>query len=58
MMETTAIKDGDDYIINGHKWYTTGADGSAFCIVMAVTDPDAPPHLRSSMIIVQQTSGI
>jgi len=52
MMETTAIKDGDDYIINGHKWYTTGADGSAFCIVMAVTNPDAPPHLRSSMIIV------
>jgi len=28
MLETTAVKDGDDYIINGHKWYTTGADGA------------------------------
>ncbi|HOP63882.1 MAG TPA: acyl-CoA dehydrogenase family protein [Spirochaetota bacterium] len=52
MMETTAVKEGDDYIINGHKWYTSGADGSEFCIVMAVTDPSAPPHLQASMIIV------
>lgn len=52
MMETTAVKDGSDYIINGHKWYTSGADGSKFCIVMAVTDPSAPPHLQASMIIV------
>ncbi len=52
MMETTAVKDGNDYIINGHKWYTTGADGSQFCIVMAVTDPTAPVHLQASMIIV------
>lgn len=52
MMETTAVKDGSDYIINGHKWYTSGADGSKFCIVMAVTDPSASPHLQASMIIV------
>jgi alkylation response protein AidB-like acyl-CoA dehydrogenase len=52
MMETTAVKDGSDYIINGHKWYTSGADGSQFCIVMAVTDPDAPAYLQASMIIV------
>lgn len=52
MMETTAVKDGKDYIINGHKWYTSGADGSQFCIVMAVTDPKAPVHLQASMIIV------
>jgi alkylation response protein AidB-like acyl-CoA dehydrogenase len=52
MMDTTAIKDGDDYVINGQKWYTTAADGSAFAIVMAVTNPEAPPHLRASMIIV------
>lgn len=52
MMETTAVKDGSDYIINGHKWYTSGADGSQFCIVMAVTDPKAPAHLQASMIIV------
>ncbi len=52
MLETTAVRDGDDYIINGHKWYSTAADGAAFSIVMAVTNPEAPPHLRASMIIV------
>jgi acyl-CoA dehydrogenase len=52
MMETTAVKDGDDYIINGQKWYTTAADGAKFAIVMAITDPEAPPHRRASMIIV------
>ena len=52
MMDTLAEKDGDDYVINGHKWYTSSADGSQFAIVRAVTNPDAPPHLRASMIIV------
>lgn len=52
MMDTTAVKDGDDYIINGHKWYTTAADGSDFAIVMAVTNPDAPTYMQASMIIV------
>jgi alkylation response protein AidB-like acyl-CoA dehydrogenase len=52
MMETTAVKDGDDYVINGQKWYTTSADGAAFAIVMAVTNPDASPYLQASMIIV------
>lgn len=52
MMDTTAVKDGDDYVINGQKWYTSSADGAGFAIVMAVTDPEAPPHLRASMIIV------
>ena len=52
MLETTAVKDGDDYVINGHKWYTSSADGAAFAIVMAVTNPEAPPYLRASMIIV------
>ena len=52
LMEATAIKDGNDYIINGHKWYTTGAEGSAFAIAMAVTNPDAGPAMKSSMIIV------
>lgn len=51
-LETTAKKDGDHYVIDGRKWFTTGADGSAFAIVMAVTDPSAPPHLRASQIIV------
>jgi alkylation response protein AidB-like acyl-CoA dehydrogenase len=52
MMETTAVKDGDDYVINGQKWYSTAADGAHFTICMAVTNPDAPPHQRASMIIV------
>jgi acyl-CoA dehydrogenase len=52
MLDTTAVKDGDDYIINGHKWYTSSADGSRFAIVMAVTNPADSPYLRASMIIV------
>ena len=51
-LSTTAVKDGDDYVINGHKWFTTAADGAAFAIVMAVTDPNASRHQRASMIIV------
>ncbi len=52
MLETTAEKNGDDYIINGHKWYATAADGADFAIVMAVTNPDAPVYARASMVIV------
>ena len=52
MMDTTAVLEGDQYVINGHKWFTSSADGAEFAIVMAVTDPQAPPHLRASMIIV------
>lgn len=52
MLETTAVKDGSDYIINGHKWYSTAADGAKFAIVMAVTNPDAPSYLQAGMIIV------
>ncbi|NPU85573.1 MAG: acyl-CoA dehydrogenase [Syntrophaceae bacterium] len=52
MMDTTAVTDGNDYVINGQKWYSTSADGAAFAIVMAVTNPDAAPHMRASMIIV------
>lgn len=51
-MGTTAVLDGDSYVINGHKWFTTAADGAAFTIVMAVTNPDASPYERASMIIV------
>lgn len=52
LMEGTAVKDGDDYILNGHKWYTTGADGADFAIAMMVTNPNANPAMRTSMIIV------
>jgi acyl-CoA dehydrogenase len=52
MLETRAVQDGEDYVINGQKWYTSSADGARFAIVMAVTNPEAPPYLRASMIIV------
>lgn len=52
MMETTAVRQGDDYVVNGRKWYTTAADGAAFAVVMAVTSPEAEPHRRASMILV------
>jgi alkylation response protein AidB-like acyl-CoA dehydrogenase len=53
VLSTTAVKDGDEYVINGHKWFTSAHDGSSFAIVMAVTNPDAPkPHERASQIIV------
>jgi alkylation response protein AidB-like acyl-CoA dehydrogenase len=51
-LRTTAIRDGNDWVINGHKWFTSGAIGSAFAIVMAVTDTAANSHLRASMILV------
>jgi acyl-CoA dehydrogenase len=52
-MSTTALKEGGDYVINGHKWFTSSADGAAFAIVMAVTDTNAQsPHKAASQIIV------
>lgn len=52
-MSTTARREGDDYVIDGHKWFTTAAEGAAFAVVMAVTNPDASkPHRRASQIIV------
>lgn len=53
VLSTTAIKDGDCYVINGHKWFTTAADGATFTIVMAVTNPEAEsPYQRASMILI------
>ena len=52
LLSTRAVRDGDHYVIDGHKWFTSGADGAAFAIVMAVTDPAAAPHARASMIVV------
>ena len=52
-MGTTAIRDGDEFVINGHKWFATAADGARFGICMAVTDPDADKYRRASMILVE-----
>jgi alkylation response protein AidB-like acyl-CoA dehydrogenase len=50
---TTARRDGEEWVINGHKWFASSVEGSAFAICMAITDPDAKsPHERASMLIV------
>ena len=51
-MATTARREGGEYVIDGHKWFTTAADGAAFAIVMAVTDAEADPYERASMVVV------
>ncbi len=51
-LKTRAVREGDYYVINGHKWFTSNAIGSSFAIAMVVTDPDAEPHRRASQIIV------
>ena len=52
-LATTAVRNGDDWVLRGHKWFATGADGAAFAVCMAVTDPDNPdPYRRASMVIV------
>ncbi|HET6751927.1 MAG TPA: acyl-CoA dehydrogenase family protein [Actinomycetes bacterium] len=55
-LRTTAVRDGGDWVIDGHKWFSSGAEGAAFAIVMAVTDPDAPAHRRMSQIVVPATT--
>src|ERR687893_1462750 len=49
LLETTAVADGDAWVINGHKWFSTNASIADFLIVMAVTGPGADPHGRASM---------
>jgi alkylation response protein AidB-like acyl-CoA dehydrogenase len=52
-MSTKAVLEGDEYVINGHKWFTTAADGAHFTIVMAITNPEAENvYQRASMILV------
>jgi len=59
LLETRAVKDGDDWVINGRKWFSTNGSIADFLIVMAVTDPDARSHQRASMFIVDaDTPGV
>ena len=51
-LRTTAMLVGDEWTINGHKWFSSGAEGAGFGIVMAVTEPDAGPYERMSQILV------
>ena len=52
LLRGRAVRDGDEWVIDAHKWFSSGADGAGFGIVMVVTDPDAEPHRRASMILV------
>ena len=53
LIQTTAVKDGDDWVVNGHKWFISGARGAQFAILIARTDPDAdPPQARNSAFLV------
>ena len=60
-IETAILRDGDDYVINGRKWWISGA-GDARCrifILMGKTDPEAPRHRQQSMILVpRDTPGV
>jgi acyl-CoA dehydrogenase len=47
-----AWRDGDEWVLDGEKWFSSNARHAAFLIVMAVTDPDAAPHRRMSMLVV------
>jgi len=58
-LQTRAVRDGDDWVINGHKWFTSGAIGATFAIVMCVSDPEAQTHRKMSQIIVPlETDGV
>jgi acyl-CoA dehydrogenase len=52
LIRTTAVLDGEEYILNGHKWYTSNGSTADFLIVMCVTNPDVHAYQGCSMIIV------
>jgi alkylation response protein AidB-like acyl-CoA dehydrogenase len=56
LMQSTARLDGDHWVINAHKWFTSGANRAAFTTIFAITEPDAPAHGRFSSIIVPTDS--
>jgi acyl-CoA dehydrogenase len=59
LLQTSAVQDGDEWVINGHKWFSSNGSIADFLIVMAVTDPDARPHQRASMFVVDaDTPGV
>jgi len=52
LLRTRARRDGDEWVIDGHKWYTTNGSVADILIVMAVTNPDVHPYQGSSMFVV------
>jgi acyl-CoA dehydrogenase len=56
---TRAVRDGDGWVVNGHKWFSSNGSIADFLILMAVTDPQAEPHRRASMFVVPtDTAGV
>ncbi len=59
LLQTRAVRDGEDWVIDGHKWFSSGADGAGFAVVFAISDPDGEPHRRGTMILVPaDTEGV
>lgn len=56
VLGTTAVRDGDRYVLNGEKWFSSNARFADFLIVMATTDPEADRHNRASMFVVPTDS--
>ncbi|MFQ5351522.1 MAG: acyl-CoA dehydrogenase family protein [Candidatus Binatia bacterium] len=52
LLRGRAVRDGDEWVIDKHAWFSSGAHGADFAIVMALTDPDAPTYERQSMFLV------
>ena len=52
LLQTRAVRDGDEFVINGHKWFSSNGSVADFLIVMAVTNPDVHAYQGTSMIIV------
>src|SRR2546430_1830018 len=52
LLKTRAVRDGDEWVINGHKWFTSNGSSADFLVLMAVTNPDVHPYQGTSMIIV------
>ncbi|MGH9293140.1 MAG: acyl-CoA dehydrogenase family protein, partial [Acidimicrobiales bacterium] len=59
LLQTRAVRDGDEWVINGHKWFTSNGSVADVLVVMAVTNPDVHPYQGSSMILVPaKTPGV
>lgn len=56
MIESSAVKEGDEWVINGHKWFTSNGEVADFFIIMAITDPDVHPYAGCSLFLAPRDS--